>query len=174
MDSRESIGSQGSKQVAIVVPLYNPTLTADEEISLRQLTHFLGANDKFLVVPQTLNIKLQGFQVCRFADEFFFDTATYSALLLSRDFYRTFAEYRSILIYQLDALVFSDQLLPWCERGLDYIGAPWLAGVGLDFVQTTTVGNGGFSLRRTDSFLKVTESSGFEKELAKYRDVFDT
>ena len=163
----------GSKPVAIVVPVHKPKFTPDEEISLRHLTHFLGANDKFLVVPQSLDINLQGFQVRRFADEFFFDTATYSALLLSSNFYRTFAEYRYILIYQLDALVFSDQLLSWCETGLDYIGAPWLAGVGLDFIETTTVGNGGFSLRRTESFLKITESPGFDKELAKYRDVFD-
>lgn len=163
----------GSKPVAIVVPTYNAEFTADEKISLRHLTHFLDANDKFLVVPQSLDINLPGFQVRRFADEFFFDTATYSALMLSSSFYRTFAEYRYILIYQLDALVFSDQLSWWCETGLDYVGAPWLAGVGLNFVETNTVGNGGFSLRRTESFLKVTESPGFEEEFARYRNALD-
>lgn len=163
----------GSEPVAIVVPAYNPKFTADEEISLRHLTHFLGASDKFLVVPQSLDINVPGFRVRRFADEFFFDTATYSALLLSSNFYRTFGEYRYILIYQLDALVFSDQLSWWCETGLDYVGAPWLAGVGLDFIETDTVGNGGFSLRRIESFLRVTESPGFEKEFARYRDALD-
>jgi small ligand-binding sensory domain FIST len=25
----------------------------------------------------------------------------------------------------MDCLVFSDQLLAWCNRGYDYVGAPW-------------------------------------------------
>ena len=31
-----------------------------------------------------------------------------------------------MLIYQLDAYVFKDELLNWANKGYDYIGAPWL------------------------------------------------
>lgn len=158
------------KSVAIVVPLYREGLTADEEISVRHLTHFLGRYDKYLVVPETLKFTLPGFRTKRFRDEFFHDTATYSALLLSREFYRAFDEYEYILIYQLDALVFSDQLAEWCAAGLDYVGAPWFKGEGVAFVEEPTVGNGGFSLRKVESFLRVASAPGVEAELNRYWD----
>ncbi len=47
-----------AKRVAVVVPGYNRAqFTPDEEISFRQLEHFLGAYDKFLIVPQSLEIE---------------------------------------------------------------------------------------------------------------------
>jgi hypothetical protein len=37
----------------MVVPLpLRPVLTTDEEISLRHLTHFLGAYDKYFIAPK--------------------------------------------------------------------------------------------------------------------------
>lgn len=158
------------KKVAVVVPLYRVGLTSDEEISLRHLLRFLGRYDKYLVVPETLKFTLPGFGVKRFADEFFHDTATYSALLLSREFYSAFIDYEYILIYQLDALVFSDQLSRWCATGLDYVGAPWFKGAGVDFVDEPAVGNGGLSLRKVKSFLRVTSAPGMENERDRYWD----
>ncbi len=58
-------------------------------------------------------------------------------------------------MYQLDALVFSDRLLEFCAGDYDYIGAPW---VGVRWLERPAVGNGGFSLRRVPSFLRVLES----------------
>jgi hypothetical protein len=171
-DSNNTTGER-SCDAAVVVPVYRDVRDADEEISLRHLQTFLGAHDKFLVAPASLNVNLAGFGVRRFADEFFHSTATYSALLLSGEFYRAFARYKYILVYQLDALVFSDQLDDWCATDLDYIGAPWLEGDGVDFVEGATVGNGGFSLRKVESFLRVTEAPGFSAELEKYRDALD-
>ncbi|HEX5707250.1 MAG TPA: DUF5672 family protein [Pyrinomonadaceae bacterium] len=154
---------------AVVVPVYRETLTADEELSRRHLEHHLGAHDKFLAAPERLSLTLPGYHVAKFADEFFHSTVTYSALLLSEEFYRAFAAYEYILIYQLDALVFSDQLREWCATGLDYVGPPWLPGEpGVDFVTEPTVGNGGFSLRRVESFLEVLRADGVERERDKY------
>ena len=158
------------KTVAVVVPLYRSELDSDEQVSHRQLVHFLGKFDKYLVSPHSLEFSLAGFGVKRFQDEFFHSTATYSALLLSREFYQAFADYKYILIYQLDCLVFSDQLLEWCARDIDYVGAPWFAADGTDFVQEAAVGNGGFSLRKVASFLKVIDSPPFAREIDKYRD----
>lgn len=158
--------------MAVIVPVHHQQLTPDEEISRRHLARFLGHYDKYLVVPETLRIDMPGFSVQRFNDSFFRNTFTYSKLLLTSEFYRTFADYEFILIYQLDALVFSDQLLKWCAKGWDYIGAPWLKCRDVDFVSEATVGNGGFSLRRIDSFLKVTELPGIDLELRRYDDFF--
>jgi hypothetical protein len=158
------------KRVAVVVPFYKEGLTADERVSLRHLEHFLGGHDKYTVSPDMLSAGLPGFEVKQFGAEFFYNTLTYSALLLSRDFYQAFSEYEFILIYQLDALVFSDQLLEWCDRGWDYIGAPWIKCKDVDFVENSRVGNGGFSLRRIESFLRVIDSPGYHLELNRYQD----
>jgi hypothetical protein len=95
-----------------------------------------------------------------FSYQYFTNTEGYNALLLSKKFYARFIKYNYFLIYQLDAYVFSDQLDYWCEQDYDYIGAPWLLlaqypgeapAFGNDY--NLMVGNGGFSLRKTKTFI---------------------
>jgi hypothetical protein len=90
-----------------------------------------------------------------FPEKFFRNINGYNSLLLSRNFYSSFSEYEYMLIYQLDAFVFSDLLIEWCNKKYDYIGAPWLIdrglSKGLDFHERP-VGNGGFSLRKISTF----------------------
>jgi hypothetical protein len=62
------------------------------------------------------------------------------------------------LIYHLDALVFSDELLAWCATDIDYIGPPWIPSQDAPWVKTAAVGNGGFNLRKVASHLKVLNS----------------
>ena len=148
--------------VAVVVPGYNRAeFTSDEEISFRHLEHFLGRYDKFLVVPQSLKIARPGFHLQRFPDTYFGSAIANAKLMLSSTFYRSFRRYRYILIYQLDALVFSDRLLEWCRADLDYVGAPWLQCVDSPWVDNPRVGNGGFSLRKVSSFLRVLASDKY-------------
>jgi hypothetical protein len=45
---------------------------------------------------------------------------------LSEEFYQAFTDFEFMLIYQLDAFVFRDELADWCRSGYEYIGAPWL------------------------------------------------
>jgi hypothetical protein len=53
--------------------------------------------------------------------------------MLSIDFYKRFRDYKFILIYQLDAYVFRDELEYWCEQDYDFIGAPLIEnGKGSD------------------------------------------
>src|ERR1700737_7989 len=138
---------------AVVVPFYRQELGADERVSLRHLDHFLGPYDRFLFMPKSLRGGLDGFGSRRFSDRFFESRRGYSALLLSRDFYRSFSEYEYVLVYQLDCLVFSDDLLRWCEKEFDYIGAVHTIGDN-----APCAGQGGFSLRRVSSFLDVLNS----------------
>ena len=70
-----------------------------------------------------------GFSVERFPDECFTGVYAYSQLMLEKDFYKR------LLIHQLDAFVFSDELLEFCKMGYDYIRAPVLS--------LACIGNGG-------------------------------
>ena len=147
------------KKVAVVVPMHNRSeLSLDEQISFAHLMHYLKSYDKYLVVPQSLTISLPDCRVKRFGNEFFGSVAANTRLLLSKNFYTTFSQYEYILIYHLDALVFSDQLSEWCDAGLDYIGPPWINCPDSPWVKESRVGNGGLSLRKIDSFLKVFRS----------------
>jgi len=105
--------------------------------------------------------KQKGVRFIKFPNKYFASTKTYNKLLLSKNFYRTFADYKFILIYQLDALVFSDQLLQWCNSGYDFIAAPWFKSVvgALSHKKgfPGSGGNGGLCLRNIQSSLKVLE-----------------
>ena len=146
--------------VAVVVPLsFRSELTPEEQVSFKHLVHFLGSHDKFLVAPRSLSLPpYRGFGIKRFSDKFFGSPTAYGKLVLSRQFYAAFRDYDYMLIYHLDALVFSDQLLEWCRADLDFIGAPWLKCDDSPWVEHPRVGNGGFSLRKVRSFLKVLDS----------------
>lgn len=157
------------KRVAIVVPMHNRShLTPDEQISFQHLTHYFAAYDKYLVVPDSLEVNLPECSIKRFEAEYFGSVAANTKLLLSEEFYHAFSEYEYILIYHLDALVFSDQLLAWCDLGLDYIGPPWIPCADSPWVKNSRVGNGGFSLRKIESFLKVFRSHVYWIDPEKY------
>lgn len=144
----------------MVVPLSSrATLTPDEQISLRHATHYLGRYDRYLVAPSSLRFAPPaGYRVKRFPDRFFGSAIAHGRLTTSAKFYESFREYQYILMYQLDALVFSDQLLEWCATDLDYIGAPWLNCPDSPWVTRDRVGNGGFALLKIESMLKVLHS----------------
>lgn len=147
--------------VAVVVPIYKSSLSADERISLHHLDHYLGGYERVLLAPQHLDLNFSTFRIVRFEDEYFQNTFTYSKLLLSRRFYTAFSLYDYILICQLDCLVFSSGIDVWLESGYDYIGAPWFKDPQRAESGFARVGNGGLSLRRVESFLRVLTSSRY-------------
>ena len=166
-----------SKLVAVVVPMSNrKELTPEEEISFRHLIHFLGKHDKYLVVPKSLQVKFPGFGTKRFDDKFFGSLSAHTKLLFSPAFYKAFIDYKFILIYHLDALVFSDQLTQWCEMDFDFIGAPWIKHEEAPYAGNPTyegkVGNGGFSLRKIESFQQVIYSRKYCIDPSEYWDKF--
>jgi hypothetical protein len=72
-----------------------------------------------------------------------------------------------MLIYQLDAYVFKDELEYWCNKDYDYIGAPWAYKNGSGKIELRT-GNGGFSLRKISSHINLFKKRkivGSRKEL---------
>jgi hypothetical protein len=153
----------GQPSVAVVIPFYHSDLSEGEIASLRQCRTVLRAYPHCLVAPESLELPEEcATMVCeRFAPHHFASTMSYNRLLINDAFYARFAQFDYILVYQLDAWVFRDELVAWCQEGFDYVGAPWIKKdreTGKQcFVQG---GNGGFSLRRTASFRKVLSCRG--------------
>lgn len=144
--------------VVIVVPIYKRTMTHLEWISYKQLINVLGTFEIVIIAPENLEVPEEiikgGLRIEFFSKEFFQSVNSYNKLMLSELFYRRFIQYQYILIYQLDAFVFKNELLYFCNLAYDYIGAPWLLGLYSYILlkrRILYVGNGGFSLRRTQA-----------------------
>jgi hypothetical protein len=150
------------KQAAVVVTLSTKTsYSPDEEVAFRHVRHYLGRHDVHVLIPSDHPATYPGFLEKRFPPRYFGSAQAHAALLLSKPFYEAFLDYEYILVYHLDALVFSDELAAWCARGYDYIGAPWLMSPDTPHITAEKVGNGGFSLRRVRSFLRVLGSKAY-------------
>lgn len=123
--------TRSSCHVCVIVPVYRDSLFSSEQVALERCVAVLGKHPIVVVKPERLRLeglfsRHPSLRSESFPDEFFADVKGYNRLLLSDVFYARFAAHEFMLIHQLDAFVFSDQLLNWCARGYDYIGAPWL------------------------------------------------
>ena len=151
-------------KVAVVIPIYLKSPKSDEKSSLLQTKKILGKYPIILACPDSLDVSEYQFltdKAERFDDKNFTSVKAYSSLCLDVNFYRRFEEYDYILICQTDGWVFRDELEEWCEKGYDYIGAPWFEGFdGADSnsKMLTEVGNGGMSLRKVQSHIKLFEN----------------
>lgn len=164
------------KSVVIVVPIYKTKLSVLEEISLKQLFNVLDKYPICFVAPERLNItdgSMYGksYLVEKFDDVYFENIDGYNKLCLSVSFYERFLDYDFMLIYQLDAFVFSDIIGYFCSLNYDYIGALWPYGL-FRYVGCANaiwyVGNGGFSLRKIRSFINLL--STHEKSVKLHND----
>lgn len=152
--------------VVVTIPIYKEHLTEFEQKSLKQCFKILIQHPICFIHPNNLNLTQYKLIALKydilvtfkaFDVSYFSNIEGYNKLLLSSFFYQNFISYHYILIYQLDAWVFKDELKYWCQQGYDYIGAPWFEGWSNTNIESKFigVGNGGFSLRRTKKFIKV-------------------
>lgn len=157
------------KKNIVVIPVHKETITTDEQMSLRQCASVLKSYPICIVCPQGLNVTVytktlsDNGATCfieRFSARFFDGIKGYNLLMLDKNFYKRFAKYEYLLIYQLDAWVFRDELDYWCDKGYDYIGAPWIEECENGELEFAGVGNGGFSLRRVQHFIDVLSYNG--------------
>ena len=102
------------------------------------------------------NILNKSLYIEYFDKDYFASVIGYNRLCLTIEFYKRVSSYKYMLIYQLDAWVFRDELEYWCKKGYDYVGAPWFTNWGAYEEGETlwAVGNGGLSLRRNSFFIK--------------------
>ncbi len=178
------------KEVAVVIPMYKAVLSNGERRSLERCVSVLKNHPMIIAKPEHLDlsallVQYDNLSIENFPSMYFTDIQAYNRLMMSAEFYQRFVDFEYILIYQLDAYIFSDQLTEWCQKGYDYIGAPWLRDweftspldeirfnikkkiatvLGLtkedgitpkEIILQNSVGNGGFSLRKVSAFLKV-------------------
>jgi Protein of unknown function (DUF5672) len=159
-----------TKKIAIVIPIYKSEIDPNELKSLNQCQLILSDFPICFAYPEGMDLynyqaQLPNSLYISFDKKYFKNIASYSQLMLSPLFYKTFLVYEYILIYQLDAYVFKNDLMDWADKNYDYIGAPWLSLPPLTkgkpmfdmrpwFLKQ--VGNGGFSLRKVKSHYRNT------------------
>lgn len=155
------------REVVVLLFVHNADLEWHEEIALRQCCRVLGRHPIRFVCPKGLDVA--AYRRIAPAVQFDFippcwlaDYRSYNRLKIEPFLYRRYAAFDYILTYELDAFVFSDDLLQWCRQGWDYVGAPWFDGYhsAPPDARPAGVGNSGFSLRRTQSMLRVLRSFG--------------
>ncbi len=170
--------------VKVIIPIYKATFSREEKIALARAYEILNAYPIVVIKPETLDLSELAREFPRLAFEdfpelYFAGISGYNRLMLSSAFYERFMDSEYILIYQLDAYVFRDELGAWLAKGYDYVGAPWLRRpvyrlpliaqfMRLNHLYRTwrgkpskqdlydKVGNGGLSLRKVASHLRVT------------------
>jgi len=148
--------SQSRKRVAVVVPWSDREhFTADEEVSIHHLFHYLGVHDKYLLVPRGSRFSPLGFHVVQLPKRYFGSPSSHDRLLYKAWFYKLFLEYEFILFYHLDSLVLENNILRWCSGDFDFIGPPWIKCEDSPWVDVPRVGNGGFSLLRVSRAIEV-------------------
>lgn len=171
------------RNTAVVIPVHKSRPSKNEALSFKKCSQILGNHPIVLVTTRNVNLGVYrkifpGFEIEILDDHALGSIAAYNKLLLSSRFYERFLQYDHILIYQLDALVFKDELSDWARRNYDYIGAPWLKfPLQLFFsvawhvslseafkvfsrkMLKNPVGNGGLSLRKVKSCLQAIEEN---------------
>jgi hypothetical protein len=161
------------KKVITLVPIYKPALTAMELFSLKHSLAVLQNREIALFGPVNLDRTFYQSHLgprtfIPFDPAHFTSLQSYSQLLLDRAFYEHFVDYEFALLLQPDAIILRDELDTWCALPYDYIGAPWPDGwsVSVNVAPfagplakriTFYVGNGGLSLRRIQSCIRLIE-----------------
>ena len=149
-------------RTAVVIPQYKKPvdLSKDEVAFFNSTLKVLNQRKIYLIIPESLEKFWVGFvniELITFSDSYFVNKFSYSKLLCKRIFYEAFTSFDFIQIAQTDCWVFEDKIDYFASLGFDYIGAPWMEGgfQGKPKQKMWKVGNGGFSLRKTESFLQV-------------------
>lgn len=152
----------------VVIPTHTTKLNPFERVGMAQGFRLLADYSIMLVIPEGTPIGdfapwQQQLQVIYQDPENFTSNHAYNLMLLKPEFYRLFAAYDYMLIYQTDVFIFRNELDYWLRRGFDYIGAPWSPERNYSFFYPRLMwrrscgGNGGFSLRRVQPMVRLLE-----------------
>jgi hypothetical protein len=154
---------------------HKPTLQWWEAISLAQCIRVLGGHPIRLVCPKGMDVTAYrriapGLVVDFIRRSWLSSYRAYNRLKILPYLYRRYADFEYLLTHELDAFVFRDELLDWCNQHWDYIGAPSFQGYleASPDAPPTVLQNSGFSLRRIGAALKV---SSFPRYIAPFSSV---
>lgn len=164
----------------VIIPTHTLDLKKYEFASIMQTCNILSNFDVYLVCPQSLNVDslldvIPNLKIKKFDDKWFSSGKAYNQLCLQEFLYKAFTGYEYMLIAQTDAWIFKDELLMWCKKQYDYIGAPWCQfcrnSIRCNYEQSSDraiVGNGGLSLRKISKFVEATRKIAEQKLLDVY------
>ena len=165
-----------SKKIVIVIPVYKSEPNDFEKLSFIRSLKVLKTYSICIISPENINLSKYyviakkentSIENIFFPEECFKDIYTYSKLLTSSFFYNCFVKFEYMLIYQLDAYIFKDDLIEWAEKEYDFIGAPisnktnelisrkFKSDFNAELILENCLLNGGFSLRNIRSCLKI-------------------
>lgn len=162
---------KNSKLCVVVIPIHSDCPTAYELISFEQCFKILHQHEIKIIAPLGINLDKYRAIISVF-DVIFIDPIwqssieNYNKLKLSSYFYKLFNDFDFLLTYELDAFIFKDEVVYWCEKNFDYIGAPWF--LGFDQANTNEiigVGNSGFSLRKISSMENAIQKIYFKEHV---------
>lgn len=114
-----SAASNMMKTCCVVVPLYKEIPTNIEIASFKQLLKVLSNYDIIIYTYKELEISLylnearlqkKSLKLEYFDKDYFSSVKGYNRLCLTIDFYKRVSSYKYMLVYQLDAWVFRDEL----------------------------------------------------------------
>lgn len=171
---------------AITVPVYKAELSRNEITSLLRLKE-LFEDDVYFVGPDNLSLnKYKEFwpslKFISFPSFHFYSIDSYNKFMLSDVFYKYFSsDYDWMLIHQLDAFLFHNDLEYFMKLDFDYYGAPWLEGQVLSrfirnpyllkiFGKKVHVGNGGLSLRKIQPILDLIKKEKYAIQNWKFNE----
>ena len=148
------------KRCCIVLVVYKPLDQYDEneQQAFRNLLQVFFNRDFYIVCPRPLVEEYSQYAPCIALEVDSLSYSGYNNLCKSVGFYQTFLDlgYRYMCLVQLDVWVFQDNLEYFLnefdEKGYDYIGAAWY---GVHFCRDGVVGNGGFCIRRLETFRNI-------------------
>ncbi len=179
------MGRGEKEEVIIIIPIYKAELNTYERAAVANNLKVLDRYPAVFLKPIGLRLPMLSehypfVEQVEVSDDWLGEKngiAGYNQMMLSASFYRMFLQYEYILICHTDAWVFSDQLKAWCVKGFDHVASPWATPYHYRFLPLRffarawhrlindhriqhydlfgKIGNGGFSLRRTESFLRV-------------------
>ena len=191
-----------NKDVLVLIPVYKVNLSDSEKKSLERTLSVLADYPIAIIKPESLEIQLSSLISCysenakvgmiSFDDKYFESVKHYNRLLLGKEFYQRFLDYRYILICQLDVFLFTDNLAYWVSKNYDYIGSPWPIEEEKKFLKAArkstiswwyfitylvnrwffnkkdyAIGNGGLSLRKVKKSLFIVKT--FSMVIKKYK-----
>lgn len=149
------------KDVCIIIPIYKELPTGNEIRSIMRCMDVMSGRDIAYIAPDGFDASAYpNAKVETFDSRYFRSREGYSELCCSSELYARFSGYCYVMIYQPDCWIFRDCLEDIMLLDYDYIGAPWY---GCRDVRTMnklpdgTVGNGGLSLRKVSTFLRLAK-----------------
>ena len=120
-------------QVKVVIPIYRAELKDWEQASLANTMQVLAAYPIVWLKPEDvdlhdLTVLYPQAEIMNVSSEWLGTKngiAGYNRMMMSESFYDLFGDTTYILICHLDAWIFRDEVLRWCETGYDLVAAPW-------------------------------------------------